>query len=182
MKHFKQTSGILFCLLLINNLSSCKTPIVKNNDNWVAFTDTITDQCGYKNSKGEIVIALGKYEMCFTDTLKTYAIVVKQNTGFLAIDKQENVLYEVFPFDNGPDEPSDGLFRIIENGKIGYADAISGKVIIKPQFDCAWSFENGLAKVSANCTTKMDGEHSVWQSDQWYFIDKTGKKVEKTKN
>ena len=108
MKHQQLFSLILFLLFLINSLSSCDPTIVKNKDYWISFTDTITNECGYKNSKGDIVIALGKYERCFTDTLKTYAIVVILNGGFIAIDRQENVLYEVFPFDNGPDYPKDG--------------------------------------------------------------------------
>ncbi len=179
MKHFKQTAVIIVLLFFINSLSSCDPAIVKNKDYLISFTDTITNECGYKNSKGNIVIALGKYEKCLTDTLKTYAIVVKPTIGFVAIDRKGTILYEVFPFDNGPDNPFDGLFRIIENGKIGYADLITGKVVIKPQFDCAWPFENGLAEVSNDCTTQLDGEHSVWQSDQWYFIDKTGRRVGK---
>jgi len=81
--------------------------------NLVSFTDTITDESGYKNQNGDIVIPSGKYIGCFTDTFRTYAIVVKPNSGFVAIDWQEKILYEVFPFDNGPDEPSDGLFRIL---------------------------------------------------------------------
>lgn len=181
MKHFKQTEVIIVLLFFINSLSSCDRAIIKNKDYLISFTDTITNEYGYKNSKGDIVIALGKYEKCFTDTLKTYAIVVKPNSGFVAINRQENVLYEVFPFDNGPDYPSDGLFRIIENNKIGYANSLTGKVVIKPQFDCAWPFENGVAKVSNDCKIQIEGEHYSWVSDSWFYIDKTGKKVENPK-
>lgn len=173
-----QALNIIVLLLLFGGLPSCG-PAIKHNDYLVSFNDTIKDEYGYKNQNGEIVIPLGKYARCFTDTFKTYAIVVKQNSGFLAIDRQENVLYEVFPFDNGPDESSDGLFRILENKKIGYADSTSGKVVIKPQFDCAWPFENGVAEVSTDCKTQSEGEHSTWISDHWYYIDKTGKIVEK---
>lgn len=173
---------IFFCLLLINSFSSCKPPIVKNNDYLIFFTDSITENQGYKNTKGEIVIPAGKYSKCFTDTFKTYAIVVKPNAGFIAIDRQENVLYEVFPFDNAPDEPSEGLFRIIIDKKIGYADLLTGKIVIKPQFDCAWPFEHGVAKVSTDCKTQSEGEHSIWQSDHWFYINKTGKRAEKPNN
>lgn len=181
MKHLKQTAGIIVFLLLINGISSCTPTIVKNNDYWLAFTDTITNKSGYKDSAGKIVIPLGKYPVCATDTFRTYAIVANQTTGFVAIDRQETVLYQIFSFDNGPDVPSDGLFRIIANNKIGYADFKTGVIVIKPQFDCAWPFENGLAEVSLDCTTQLDGEHVIWQSDHWFYIDKTGKKVEKAK-
>jgi hypothetical protein len=72
---------------------------------------------------------------------------------------------------------ADGLFRIIINNKIGYADSGTGKIVIKPQFACAWPFENGRAKVSANCKTQSYGEHSTWFSDKWFYIDKKGRKV-----
>jgi hypothetical protein len=103
--------------------------------------------------------------------------VAKPNGVFVAIDRQENVLYGIFSYDNGPDYPSEGLFRILENNKIGYADSISGKVLIKPQFDCAWPFDNGVAEVSTNCLTESQGEHGSWISEHWFYIDKTGKKV-----
>jgi hypothetical protein len=83
----------------------------------------------------------------------------------------------VFLYDNEPDDASDGLFRIIKNMKIGYADATTGKVIIVPQFECAFPFENGRAKVSYNCTSKSYREHYAWISDNWFYIDKKGKKI-----
>jgi hypothetical protein len=174
-----QTTNIILLFLFIG-LTNCSPTVKKNNDYLVSFNDTIKDEYGYKNQSGEIVIPLGKYTRCFTDTFNTYAIVARQNSGFIAIDRQENVLCEVFPFDNGPDEPSGGLFRILADKKIGYADSLTGKVVIKPQFDCAWPFENGVAEVSTDCKTQLEGEHSSWISDQWFYIDKTGKTVEKT--
>ena len=98
-------------LLLLISLASCR-PAIRNNDYLVSYNDTVSDQYGYKNSNGDIVIPQGKYERCFTDTFKTYAIVVKPNGGFIAIDRQEKVLYGIFSFDNGPDYTSEGLFRI----------------------------------------------------------------------
>jgi hypothetical protein len=38
------------------------------------------------------------------------------------------------------------LFPIVQGGKWGYMDA-AGKVAIKPQYDCAWDFSEGLACV-----------------------------------
>ena len=62
--------------------------------------------------RGEIIIPLGKYAICFTDTFRTYAIVLKSHKGFVAIDRQENILYEVFPFDNGPDYTSEDFSEL----------------------------------------------------------------------
>ena len=149
----------------------------KSNDYLLSFVDTTKDEYGYKNQNGDTVIPLGKYNICFTDTFRTYAIVLKSNLGFVAIDRQQHVLYKVFPYDNGPDYISNGLFRILKDDYIGYADAITGKVVIKPQFDCAYPFQNEVAKVSKNCTIHSDGEHKVWTSNNWFYIDKAGRKT-----
>ena len=174
------TANIVVLLLLFSGLTSCGQT-VKKNDYWVSFTDTIKNEYGYKSQNGDIVIPPGKYSFCFTDTFRTFAIVAKPKFGFVAIDRQENILYEVFPYDNGPDFTSDGLFRILQDKKIGFADPTDGRIVIKPQFDCAFPFENGIAKVSTNCKTQSDGEHSSWISDDWYYINKMGKKVGKPK-
>lgn len=167
-------------MLLFSGLSSYGQTN-KKNDYLISFENK--DGYGYKNKKGKIIIPSGKYSMCFSHIFKTYAFVAKEgfSSGIVAIDRKENVLYEVFNYDSGPDYTSNGLFRIVENKKIGYASAATGKVVIKPQFNCAWPFKNGVAEVSTECTVQSEGEHSSWISDHWYYIDKTGKKVGKPK-
>jgi hypothetical protein len=166
---------ILFSAFLL--LYSLTSLAQKNNQNdyWISFADTTKDEYGYKNQNGDTVIKAGKYNICFTDTFRTYAIVLKSNLGFVAIDRKQNVLYKVFSFDNGPDNVEEGLFRILKDNKIGYADATTGKVIIQPQFSCAFPFINGIAKVSFDCEEKKDGEHKIWLSDNWFYINKAGK-------
>ncbi|CAN0515193.1 unnamed protein product, partial [Phaeothamnion confervicola] len=129
---------------------------------------------GYVSVKGDTVIPAGKYAHCYTDTIKTFGIVMTQDKRLIGIDKNQKELFEVFWFDNGPDYVSDGLFRIVKDNKIGYADE-NGKITIEPQYDCAYPFENGVAKVSRNCTTTQDGEHTTWESDHWEVIHKDGK-------
>ena len=97
------------------------------------------------------------------------------NGKWVIMDSKKTTLYEVFPYDNGPDYASEGLIRIVKNGKIGYADAKTYTIVITPQFDCAFPFENGKAKVSNQCKTIKDGEHSIWTSDAWQYVDKKGK-------
>ena len=109
------------------------------------------------------------------DTLSEYSMV--NEDGFFLIDRSGTKIYEIYPFDNGPDYVSEGLQRIIKDGKIGYGDPILGKVIIQPIYSCAYPFENGRAKVSIDCTTIIDGEHSIWDSKEWMYIDKNGKNV-----
>lgn len=103
-----------------------------------------------------------------------FAMEQTSDGKWVILDSQRTTLYEVFPFDNGPDYPSEGLIRVLKNGKIGYADANTYAIVIKPQFNCAFPFENGKAKVSHQCKTLKDGEHKVWESEAWLFVDKNG--------
>jgi hypothetical protein len=93
---------------------------------------------------------------------------------WVIMDSKKTVLYDVFIYDNGPDQPAEGLFRVVEDGRIGYADAGSFAIVIDPQFECAYPFENGKAKVSFKCKTVKDGEHSVWESETWQYVDRQG--------
>jgi WG containing repeat len=106
---------------------------------------------------------------------QTPLTMVEIDHKWVLIDQEKKVQYDVFLYDNGPDYPSESLIRIVKNGKIGYADANTYTVVISPQFDCAFPFENGKAKVSKNCKTIKEGEHSTWASDAWQYVDKKGK-------
>lgn len=131
----------------------------------------------YVNQNGEIVVPSGTYSASYTDTIRSYGLVAEKGGAIVAINAKGDKLYQVFTYDNGPDYIEDGLFRIVENGKIGYADGETGKIIIAPKYTCAFPFENGKAKVSSNCSEESVGEYSEWVSDEWFFIDKEGKKV-----
>lgn len=132
---------------------------------------------GFVDNSGDTIITLGKYNATWTDTLKTFAIVSVRGFGMMGIDRYENILFEVFRFDNGPDYLKEGLFRVVRNSKIGYANKY-GEVVIPCQFDCAFFFENGKAKVANNCKEIKDHKHFRWESKSWYFIDKTGRRVD----
>jgi len=139
--------------------------------------DEVGVKSGYMNLKGDTVIPLGKYFYCFTDTFCRMAIVQKQDGKLLGIDRNEKELFQVFWCDNGPDPFSDGLFRIVDKGKIGYANMV-GQILIEPQYDCAFPFKDGKAKVTYHGIRKPDGEYTRCESEEWFYIDKSGKKVE----
>jgi len=126
--------GLCMLLLICSAGSSLFAQKVKNQDYLVSFSDTATDTYGYKNQLGDTVIKAGKYSFCFTDTFRTFAIVAIPENGFVAIDRKENILYEIFSVDNGTDYEKEGLFRMIRNKKIGYASAVTGKIVIQPKF------------------------------------------------
>jgi hypothetical protein len=147
------------------------------NDFLVRMADSATRKYGYRDQAGTMIIPIGKYPACYTDTFRNYAIVFKPGQGIVGIDRQEHLLYHVFIFDNGPDEAQDRLFRIKVDGKIGYADAVFGKVMIPPRFACAWPFEMGKARVALDCQTRKDGDYHTWISDHWFYIDVKGRRL-----
>lgn len=134
------------------------------------------EQYAYINNDGDTIIPFGKYSICYTDTFCNLAIVTKSGVGFVGINRNEEVLFEVFPFDNGPDEPVEGLMRIINGEKIGYANT-EGEIISAPRFDGAWSFSEGMAGVCSGCIKEQDGEYSYWTKGKWGFIDREGNLV-----
>lgn len=132
---------------------------------------------GFINRNNDTIIPIGKYRGTLTDTLKTFAIIYDTNNKIIGLDKKGQFLFEIFNYDNGPDYIKEGYFRVIRNDKIGYANKY-GEVKIKCQFECAYPFENGKAKVSKNCVKIKEFEHSRWESKNWFYIDKEGKIVE----
>ncbi len=137
----------------------------------------------YLNERGDTIIPFGKYEFCQTDTISHIGFVYENSPGknIVCIDNKGKKLFNVFRYDNGPDYISEGLFRITdEKGLIGYADS-AGNIIIPPQFSCAFPFMNKKARVACNGKFKPVPESSdekyYWDSDQWFFIDRTGKRL-----
>ncbi len=102
-----------------------------------------------------------------------FTVKYVHDIGFAAIDSNGNFLFEVFPYDNGPDYPSDGLIRILEKGKIGYAD-LEGNIVIPPMFECAYPFQNGVARICEEGTLVREDEHDAWKEARWGAIDKEG--------
>lgn len=96
-------------------------------------------------------------------------------------EERANKRYPAFQFDNGDDYVSDGMYRIVdEQDRIGYADE-EGNTVITPRFMFGFPFEDGRAKVTDSGAEKevpgSGGEYHYWESDSWYYIDKTGKKL-----
>ena len=125
----------------------------------------IFEQYGYADEKGKIIIPIGKYPMCYTDTIRTIGFVFSEEEHrIIAIDKSDKKLFTVFYFDNGPDYVKEWLFRIVDDstGYIGFAD-MNGNVIIEPRFFSVDYFSEGLAAFNTG--------------GKWGYIDKTGKEV-----
>ena len=80
-------------------------------------------------------------------------------------------------FDNGPDDFSNGLARTERNGKIGFFDK-KLSIVIKPQYDFAYSFENDLALICMGCIRKKEGEHSRIVGGKWGAINSKGEIIQ----
>ena len=126
----------------------------------------------YLSEKGDTVIPYGKYSKAYSDTIKSWGIV-QLNDRLIAIDPSENILFDVYKVNDKPDVIRNGVFRIIKDGKIGYANE-EGTIVIAPQYECAFPFFNEKARVALHCTKASGGKILSQGSNQWFFIDSQG--------
>jgi len=136
-----------------------------------AFQDSTTELYGFRTRSKEVKIA-PQYHAVAQDELK-YFVFVATDSAWIGVNAKGEFLFKAFVVDNGPDMFSEGLCRIIQNGKIGYADT-NGKTIIPPQFSCADAFKKGVARVAYKCSTLKANEVSTQTSSEWFNIDKQG--------
>ena len=130
---------------------------------------------GYVDSSGKVVIPAGKYPYIFTAEFDKIAFVLlKDRKGVYAIDRHEKILFQVCSYEIGPDIVSNGLFRIIENGKIGFAN-MNGEIVIKPRFQFVYPFqENGFAIFCENGTWSMLDKYIPVIKGKWGVINRQG--------
>jgi len=110
------------------------------------------------------------------DTTTPFRIKYVDKKGFVAFDNNDKPLFIVYPFDNGPDYLSEGLFRIIKQGKIGFANG-KGEIVIPPRFTAVFPFHGGMAAFCDGCSRVADGEYHSWENGQWGFINPGGRVV-----
>lgn len=146
-------------------------------------SDPVTDKgIGFVNSKGEIVIPADRFTFVYESRLDkiTFVLFKEGPKGIYAINRKAEPLFEVFCCDNGPDYVKEGLFRIIENDKMGFAN-MNGEVIIKPQFDFVWPFQKcGYAIFNMGGKRIIYDTHnnySTWKGGKWGIINKKGEIV-----
>lgn len=130
---------------------------------------------GYVDSSGKVVIPAGKYPYIFTAEFDKIAFVLlKDRKGVYAIDRNEKILFQICSYEIGPDIVSNGLFRIIENGKIGFAN-MNGEIVIKPRFQFVYPFqENGFAIFCENGTWSMLDKYIPVIKGKWGVINRQG--------
>lgn len=134
---------------------------------------------GYVNAKGDTIVDC-TFPFVYTDTISCIGFVADSSGAIRCINNKGDFLFNVFNYDNGPDYPADGLFRIVdENALVGFADTL-GNVVISPRFKFAYPFKEGRAMVTDTGVLVVDSEgvdrHITWLSDKWYFISKKNDK------
>ncbi|NRS87565.1 hypothetical protein HNQ02_000472 [Flavobacterium sp. 7E] len=173
---------IIYTLLLVLNFSCKSTDInwylIENNDQQSKHSDVFGYTSGYVDYKGDTIILLDKYIRCFTDTVKHYAIVLNTKNELIGINRNEQKLFNaVWNGEGVPIGESDDMIMIMKNDKYGFANN-KGEIIIEPKYKCAFSFNEGIAKVSNDCS-KSDDEHFRWIMNTWILIDKKGNIIKK---
>lgn len=146
---------------------------------YIYYPDFEKDEtlCGFADANGNIIIPAGKYADIFTTEFDKIAFVaIKGKKGVYAIDKKEKVLFQVCNYEFFPDKVSNGLFRIIENGKIGFAN-MDGQIIIKPQFNFIFPFQKNDFAIfcEKGAWIKVHEEYTKFSGGKWGAIDKNGK-------
>lgn len=136
----------------------------------------------YVDNLGDTVIPFGRFAYYGTDTLIHYANVMElvNDSTYgrrIGINRNQEILFDLVMFDNGPEPFNEGLTRVFRDGKMGYANRF-GQVVIPCIYDYAKWFENETAEVTFNATIFIDNyEHRQVESDEWFKIDKSGQRL-----
>ncbi len=185
----RQITILIFTLSII---FSCKKYIEKEVTDYKYFDRAISDtvstdklkavtdeeyleygvRVAFVNENNDTIIPYGKYAYYGTDTLEFYANVIEHPNDStygrqIAIDRNQNILFDIVMFDNEPEPFNDGLTRVLRNGKMGYANKF-GQIVVLCKYDYAKWFENGKAEVSYNAKEYFDlDDHKRVESDEW---------------
>jgi hypothetical protein len=135
----------IFLLLFLSILTFGQKKDSK--DYLISYIDSTSGKelTGYKSLNGKIIIK-AKYQNG-SDTLRKMAIVLNSEFEFIGIDKNDQIILKPYIYDNGPDYVEEGLFRFVENDKIGFAN-LDGQKIIKAKYDFATPFSDGISEYS----------------------------------
>ena len=133
--------------------------------------------CGQIDSSGNISLNKNTFEQVWFN--KDGLADIRIHDGIYYINKDAQ-LVRTHLFDNGPDYFKDGLARTIKNNKFGFINK-KLSVVIKPEYDFAFPFIKGQAKVCNGCSLKPADEHKAVEGGRWGVIDKQGNIVTEIK-
>jgi hypothetical protein len=162
---------IFLIIAFIINVHNCQS----QEKYLIAKTDSLGRK-GFVDINCSTVIPFGKYDRIFTDTLYHFAIVDYGAQGIIAIDINDNKLFNLYIIGNGPDSFSEGKVRITNSGLLGFADS-NGAIVVTPQFKYAYPFKRGIAPVCLKCTFVKDSlvnDYTIIKNVLWGIINDEG--------
>lgn len=132
--------------------------------------------CVRRSAKGKPIVAPEILKQLDFDA-HGLAPVFSRTEGWMYANRRGTVVVTGVPeVDNWADSFHDGLVRIVQNGKYGFANR-SGRVVIAPIYDGAMSFDMGRATVCNGCQNKCaqpDCEHHFFSGGEWFQVDTKG--------
>ncbi len=157
------------------------TEIPEDNTSLHPYVDRITNLYGYKNRQDQIVIPAKFHSASKFTTFGLADVSFKQGlspTKFYKINKQGDLLVQVYFFDNGADYYINGRARYIKDHKIGFID-VKGQEVIPARFDWASPFNEQveIALVCQGCKTISKGGYHKPVGGKWGAIDTAGKVI-----
>ncbi|MGH1517781.1 WG repeat-containing protein [Chryseobacterium sp. JK1] len=145
---------------------------------------------GVKNQNGKIIIPaqfkvfsyLEDGELVEGETIHFDGDKVGQqrekNAWGYIYDRKGKFLYQPFLYDNGADYFSEGVRRLVKNGKVGFADR-NGKIVIQPEHDFVSPFNYGYAVFCDGCDwEKTNDEHKSIVGGKWGVMNTHGQTVQ----
>lgn len=132
-----------------------------NHDRY-SFEDPLTQKRGFKDGKGNIVIA-ATFHHVYEFGPGGVSAAIDVVTPFVFIDVNGKRIAKAYASDNGPDYFQEGIARIVDDKKkVGFMTD-RGEILSAPRYDDAGSFCHGKAEV------QLGGET--------FWIDKRGNKT-----
>lgn len=102
----------------------------------------------------------------------------EKNAWGYVYDRNGKFLYQPFLYDNGADYFSEGLRRLVKNGKVGFADR-NGNTVIVAKHDFAFPFNYGYAAFCDGCDwEKTNDEHRSVVGGKWGVMNVKGETVQ----
>lgn len=136
---------------------------------------------GYISQNGKIVIP-PRFRIAYPFYPEGSAAIVDSNGMGHYIDRQGNLRFRAYAFDNGPDPFFDGFARYVHQGKIGFIDK-SLKVRIPAKFGDAYYFRWGWAAYCEGCEHALRLEEPDFRysgpplKGKWGIIDTLGHRI-----
>ena len=103
-------------------------------------------------------------------------IAIKVQNQFYYVRKDGKKI-STLSYDGEADKFSDGLARTKRNGKVGFFNR-NLDIILKPIYDFAFPFHNGVAEICVGCKEEAEDGTSMLNGGKWEKIDRDGLVIE----